>query len=86
MIREFDKDDYEVLQTILNMRVAGATEAQIIQGFINKYMDPECHICSHCGAAVRLGFERVRDWYGMHKGEIDNIVNPVKKPGRPKTK
>jgi len=87
-----DKGEYEILHTILKMREAGPTEASIIQGFINRHMDPECYICGHCGAQIRLGFERVKTWYEIHKleietVEIDNIDNSViKKPGRPKTK
>ena len=67
-----DKLEYEVLHTILKMREAGPTEANIIQGFINRNIDPECYICSHCGAAVRLGFERIQTFYAIHKEGIES--------------
>jgi hypothetical protein len=67
-----DKLEYEVLHIILKMREAGPTEANIIQGFINRNIDPECYICSHCGAAVRLGFERIQTFYAIHKEGIES--------------
>lgn len=72
------KEQYLTLHTILKMTIASKNEARIIQKFINELIDPECHICDHCGAQIKLGHTRVVKWYEIHKTSIEKYAKKYK--------
>ena len=61
------EEDKIVVERLLTLSTASGTDVQVMQRIISTYIDPHCHICSHCSSQIRFGMNRIKMWYAKYK-------------------
>lgn len=64
------KADNEILQKVLYLTKANNSDVKLMQEFMIKYIDPNVHICLHCGGQIRFAHKRLLKWYEQNKESI----------------
>lgn len=68
-----EKGDIATLDAILRMKQVDNNGVITMQNFMNKYIDPGCHICRHCSAQIRHAHNRILTWEANNHAAIQAV-------------
>lgn len=66
------KDDFILIEHMVQLKVMGMSEKDEMQRLIRTYLDKGFSMCMTCEPQVRQAFKRLCDWWKMKRNDFYN--------------